>query len=84
MTHHRVKAIPKQFKSIKDLERVADVRYNDRDYQIGDIITFCEYYNGVYSKDEISAVIAYIDDFGCQHGYVNLSLKNVGAMVVDK
>ena len=84
MTHHRVKAIPKQFKSIKDLERVADVRYNDRDYQIGDIITFYEYHEGMYLGERISAIIAYIDDFGCQHGYVNLSLKNVGAMVVEK
>ena len=83
MTHHRVKAIPSQFKSIKYEGRCADNRNNDRDYQKHDVITYCEYSGGTYSGDEVSARIGHLDDFGFRPGYVNLSLYNVGALVVD-
>lgn len=63
------------------------VRYNDRNYQIGDSVTLNEGDHSVdgfqYTGRKVSACISYIDDYGCQYGYVNLSLQNVGLLVAD-
>ena len=90
MTHHNLKCHPKQFNPIRDGSMKSTVRFNDRNYQVGDSITFneCEPCIGAaegfkYSGRVESAIISYIDDFGCQHGYVNLSLSDVGLLVAN-
>lgn len=86
--HHDLKCVPKQFQPVYDKKMKAIVRKNDRNYQIGDTVTLQEGWPAInkdkfeYTGREISARISNLDDFGCQHGYVNLSLYNVGLLVV--
>lgn len=82
--HHNLKCHPKQFNPIRDGLMTSTVRYNDRAYKIGDSITFNECEPSIdaddgfkYSCRVVSAIISYIDDYGCQYGYVNLSLMYV-------
>ena len=84
--HHDLKCVPKQFQPVYDKKMKAIVRENDRKYQIGDTVTLKEGYPGLngfeYTKKHVSARITHLDDFGCQHGYVNLSLDDVGMLIV--
>jgi hypothetical protein len=85
--HHDLKTVPKQFKPVFEGKMKAIVRENDRDYQIGDTVTLNEGWQGLNGFEPtcalVSARISYIDDFGCQHGYVNLSLDDVGMLIVE-
>ena len=85
--HHDLKQFTKQFQPIVDCEKRSIVRYDDRKYQIGDTVTLREgrpEADGFeYTGRSISARISYIDDFGCQSGYLNLSLSNVGMLIIN-
>ena len=84
--HHDLKLFTKYFQAVVDCEKRSEVRYDDRNYQIGDTVTLREGQPGVhgfeYTGRSISAKISYIDDFGCQPGYLNLSLSSVGILIV--
>lgn len=84
--HHDLKLFTKYFQPVVDCKKRSECRYNDRNFQVGDSITLHEGQPGVdgfeYTGRSISVNISYIDDFGCQPGYVNLSLCNVGLLVV--
>lgn len=87
MTHHNLKCASKQYVPVANGSMTSIVRYNDRNYQIGDSVTLNEGDHSIngfeYTGGSISALVSYIDDFGCQHGYVNLSLSDVGLLVAD-
>ena len=84
--HHNLKLFNRYFQPIVDGNKRSEIRLNDRQYQIGDTVTMQEGFPSLdgfaYTGREVSAKISYIDDFGCQHGYVNLSLCNVGMLIV--
>ena len=87
MAHHILKQFVKHYEKIVYCEKHAIIRENDRNYQVNDTITLQEGQDGLngyeYTGNQISARITDIDDFGCQHGYVCLSLSDVGLLVVD-
>lgn len=84
--HHFLKQDDRFFQSVVDGKKSFEVRYNDRDYKIGDTITLREGYleDGVflYTGRAISAEISHIETFGLQDGYVLLSLSKVGLLVI--
>ncbi len=86
--HHNLKCVPKQFQPVWDKRMKAIVRWDDRNYQVGDTVTLQEGWPDInkdnfdYTNREVSARISHLDDFGCQHGYVNLSLADVGMLIV--
>lgn len=87
MTHHDLKCFTKQFQPIVDCEKRSIVRYDDRCYCVGDTITLregqpCNVKGFQYTGRSVSAKISDLDDFGCQPGYLNLSLSNVGMLIV--
>lgn len=87
MKHHNLKLFKKDFQQLVDGNMKSSVRLNDRAYEIGDIATFHEGQDELegydYTGRSISARISYINDFGCQHGYVNLSLSDVGLVFAN-
>lgn len=85
--HHDLKCFTKQFQPIVDNQMRSIVRYDDRKYQIDDTVTLREGQPGAdgfeYTGRSISAKISYMDDFGCQSGHLNLSLSNVGILIIN-
>ena len=83
MTHHNLKLFTKYFQPVLDGRKKSEMRFNDRNYQVGDVITLHEGEPSLdgfqYTGRKVSACISYIDDYGCQYGYVNLSLMHVYA-----
>lgn len=87
MAHHNLKLFVKYFQPVVDGKKRSEVRLNDRNYQIGDTVTLHEGQQELdgfqYTGRTVSARISYIDDFGLDFGYVNLSLADVGMLVID-
>lgn len=88
MAHHDVKQDKKHFTQLLNEEITATNRYNDRGYAIGDTITFHEgeldstAEKGFrYTGETKSAVITGMDDYGCQSGFVVLSLGRIGIYI---
>lgn len=90
MKHHNLKLFTKYFQHVIDGNKRSELRYNDRDYQVGDIVTLHEGQPALnadgfeYTGRKISGRISHIDDYGCQAGYVNLSLRDVGLLIADE
>lgn len=77
--HHYLKILPKHYRAIEKGDKRFEVRYNDRDYQVHDILHLQEYLNGDYTGREIQATISYIldDENFCKEGFVIMSLKDL-------
>ena len=91
MTHHVLKSVGKQYDNIASGKRTAMNRYNDRGFLPGDSATLRkgEPDNTVeggflYTGDQYDIVITDVDDFGCQSGYVTLSVNADSVMVVHE
>lgn len=84
--HHDVKQYDGNFQDIVDNKQRAMNRFNDRNYQVDDSATLFEGHDSLegyqYSGRTISVRFSHIDTYGCQDGFVNLSLSNVGMLVV--
>lgn len=88
--HHDLKQFTDHFQPIVDGRMKAMVRRNDRNFQVGDTVTLLEGLPDAteeggfkYTGEETSAVITYIDNFGCEPGNVCLSLGRVGLTIVQ-
>lgn len=84
MTHHVLKSVGKQYDNVASGQRSAMNRRNDRpeSYKIGDTCTLRKWDGTNYTGDEYDIVITDIDDFGCQPGYVTLSVNADSVLVV--
>lgn len=83
---HELKSYIEVFQHLVSGAKRSEVRSNDRGYQVGDVVTFQEGYPDagkfVYTGRKISGIISHIDTFGCLDGFVNLSLRRMGLLVV--
>ena len=74
---HKLKTAPNYFEKVVTKEKSFEVRYNDRNFQVGDILKLMEYVEGSYTGCSVYAKVIYIlQDFeGLQHNYVVLSIE---------
>lgn len=76
---HELKIAPEYFEKVLSKEKTFEFRYNDRNYQVGDILNLKEYDNGEYTGRERYVEITYIlQNFeGLQPDYAILSIKPI-------
>lgn len=79
MQIHELKISPKYFEDVKSGKKRFEIRKDDRDYKVGDLITLREYENGQYTGREIKNIpIRYIlldaTEYGLMDGYCILGL----------
>jgi len=77
---HELKTLRKYFIAVGSGDKTFEVRKNDRDYKIGDILILQEYNNMAYTGTTIDCVITYIltDDSGyVLPGYAIMSIKEI-------
>ena len=76
---HELKIAPEYFEKVLSKEKNFEFRYNDRNYQVCDILKLKEYYDGNYTGQETSVQITYIlQNFeGLQPNYAILSIKHI-------
>lgn len=74
MTIHELKISPIYFWDVYNGKKMFELRKDDRDYKVGDLITLREYENGQYTGREIKNIpIVYIlrdvPEYGLKEGY---------------
>ena len=75
--HHYIKIHPKHFIDVDNGIKTFEIRFNDRNYKVGDILHLREY-NGVeYTGRELIREVCYMIDSHefCKDGFVVLGLK---------
>ena len=73
---HFLKIAPRYFKDVVSGKKNFEVRFNDRNYKVGDVLCLQEY-NGVYytGRQTLREVIYILDDLNfCKDGFVVMSI----------
>ena len=74
---HNLKIWPEYFAAVRDGLKRAELRWNDREYQAGDILDLCEWdpNEEAFTGDFISVTVTHVADLGqWMPGYVLLSV----------
>lgn len=86
MKVHELKVWPEYFEELLKGNKTFEIRKNDRDYKIGDIILLQEYDPNKsyvchicdchkYTGRELKYKVTYITDFGLQENFVCMGIK---------
>lgn len=75
--YHDLKIQPKYFMDIESGVKSFEIRFNDRDFAVGDILILKEYLNGEYTGRSLWREVCYVigDPEYCKEGFVVLGLK---------
>lgn len=74
---HGLKIAPNYFEKVVSKEKSFEIRYNDRNFQVGDILKLMEYTEGSYTGRSVYVKVTYIlrDFEGLQPNFVVLSIE---------
>nr|DAM82127.1 MAG TPA: activating signal cointegrator [Caudoviricetes sp.] len=73
-----IKIAPEHFADVKRGVKKAELRYNDRNYEVGDLLVLREYAGGEYTGRRYCVTITHILQncgFGLLDGWAMLSIK---------
>lgn len=76
-----LKILPNYYEAVKKGEKTFELRLNDRNYEVGDILILKEYDGSQFSGRSVTVIITYILQdcgFGLADGYAILSIKLMG------
>jgi len=68
---HVLNTEPEYFEAVKRGDKTFEIRYNDRDFKVGDVVGLCN----IETDEKIYRTITYISDYKQQSGYVVLGIK---------
>lgn len=72
---HELKILPEHFKAVADGTKRAELRKNDRNYKVGDVLMLLEWDNG-YKDGIASKTVTHVCDVGAYApGFVMLSIE---------
>ena len=74
---HDLKILPEYFQAVKSGEKTFEVRYNDRNFQKGDMLHLREWDGNGYTGESIFVEVTYIlnDHSYCKEGYVIMAIS---------
>lgn len=74
------KCLPEYFKAVKNREKTFEIRKDDSDYQVGDILRLREWNGEKYTGNEVIRQITYIirdcPEYGLMPGYCILAIQS--------
>lgn len=74
---HELKILPEFFEAVTSGRKQFEIRKNDRDFKIGDILHLREWNGENYTGDSYKAEITYITHYAQKDGYVVLGIRGV-------
>lgn len=77
---HDLKILTQHFVDVKSGRKKAELRKDDRDFAVGDMLILREWENGQYTGRRLTATITHIlkDFVGLTDGWAVLSIKKIG------
>ena len=77
--HHNLKILPKYYMAVEKGIKTFEIRFNDRNFKVGDILHLQEFCGGEYTGRELSKEVCYMIDNPeyCKEGFVVLGIKNL-------
>ena len=76
---HSVKILPKWFEDVASGRKTFEIRFDNRNYKVGDVLHLCEWVRGKFTGREVTKIIDYIyhgdGTYGISKDYVILGLK---------
>lgn len=78
MKLHELKILPQYYEKVRDGEKRFEIRKDDRNFKVGDIIRLCEHDGKEFTgKDLLYDVTYKLDggEYGLEKGYCILSIK---------
>lgn len=82
MKLHELKILPKYYEKVRDGEKRFEIRKDDRNFKVGDIIRLCEHDGKLFTGKDLLYDITYKLDggeYGLEKGYCILSIKPHGS-----
>jgi hypothetical protein len=75
--HHYLKIKPQYFIAVECGIKPFEIRFNDRNFMVGDILHLQEFCDGKYTGRELRREVCYMinDPEYCKEGFVVLGLK---------
>lgn len=76
---HELKIYQEYFEAVKDGRKKFEIRKNDRDYKVGDILVLLEYdkYYEAFTGEKITVEISYLTGYAQQDGYLVLGIEGI-------
>lgn len=75
-TLHELKILSCYFGPVAQGVKTFEVRYNDRDYHVGDILKLCEWSTtGGYTGKWVNCEITFITNYAQQDNYIVMAIK---------
>lgn len=76
---HNLKILPEYFNAIDSGKKTFEVRFNDRNYQVNDILLLQEWVDGQYTGREMEVEVIYLLDTPdyCKEGYVIMAINRI-------
>ena len=77
--HHYVKILPEYYIAVDNGTKTFEIRFNDRNYKVGDILHLQEFCGGQYTSRELTKEICYMIDSPdyCKEGFVVLGIRDM-------
>lgn len=72
---HKLKTIQPYFDDVCSCKKTFEIRFNDRNFKVGDDLILQEYVDGEYTGLAILKHIIYMTDYEQKEGYVVLGIK---------
>lgn len=74
---HNLKILPEYYIAVSDGSKTFEIRKNDRDFHLGDIVMLQEYDESGFRGRNILVEIVYITDFEQKDNYVVLGIRTI-------
>lgn len=72
---HELKIKPEYFKAVESGMKKFEIRKNDRDYNLHDLLILQEYKNGKFTGNKCSVIVTYITDYAQKADFVVLGIE---------
>lgn len=74
---HELKILPEYFEAVTSGRKRFEIRKNDRDYKVGDLLYLREWNADEFTGNSYKAEVTYITDYAQKDGYVVLGIRGV-------
>lgn len=80
---HQLKILPEYYQAVVSEDKTFEIRKNDRDFKVGDLLMLEEWNNGKYTGGICYVKVSYICDYEQKENIVVLGIKKLYSEVAE-